>query len=54
MRPLYALQADITVAGRRLFDWEDTLTEFDRALAAGAEAAVFTPMCVMLFLMLKK
>ena len=42
MRPLYALQADITVAGRRLFDWENTLTEFDRALAAGAEAAVFT------------
>lgn len=42
MRPLYALNADITVAGRRLFDWENTLEEFDRALRAGAEAAVFT------------
>ena len=42
MRPLYALGADITVAGRRLFDWENTLEEFDKALRAGAEGAVFT------------
>ena len=42
MRPLYALGAEITVAGRRLFDWENTLEEFDRALKNGAEAAVFT------------
>ena len=30
------------VAGRKLFDWDDTLTEFEKALDAGAEAAVFT------------
>ena len=42
MRPLYALNANITVAGRRLFDWENTLEEFDHALREGAEAAVFT------------
>lgn len=42
MRPLYALNARISVAGRRLFDWEDTLEEFRRALRAGADAAVFT------------
>ena len=42
MRPLYHLGAEITVAGRRLFDWEDTLEEFERALRAGAAAAVFT------------
>lgn len=42
MRPLYALGAQITVAGRRLFDWEDTLTSFEDALKKGADAAVFT------------
>ena len=41
-RPLHALKAKITVAGRKLFDWEDTLESFDRALKQGAEAAVFT------------
>lgn len=41
-RPLHALGAEITVAGRKLFDWEDTLEEFERALRAGADAAVFT------------
>lgn len=40
-RPLHALGAKITVAGRRLFDWEDTLEHFDRALKQ-ADAAVFT------------
>ena len=40
-RPLHALGADIRVAGRRLFDWDDTLEAFDRALK-GADAAVFT------------
>ena len=40
-RPLYALGADIRVAGRKLFDWDDTLTEFERSLK-GADAAVFT------------
>lgn len=42
MRPLYARQARVLVAGRRLFDWEDTLAEFEKALDAGAEAAVMT------------
>ena len=41
-RPLHALGAKITVAGRKLFDWEDTLEEFWRALQKGADAAVFT------------
>jgi len=42
IRPLYALGANITVAGRRLFDWEDTLKDFEAALRKGADAAVFT------------
>lgn len=41
-RPLHALQAEIHVAGRKLFDWEDTLECFDQALKQGADAAVFT------------
>lgn len=41
-RPLHMLGADITVAGRKLFDWENTLTEFEKALKKGADAAVFT------------
>ena len=41
-RPLHALGAEVLVAGRRLFDWEDTLTQFRRALDAGAEVAVMT------------
>ena len=40
-RPLHALGVNIRVAGRRLFDWEDTLEEFAAALE-GADAAVFT------------
>ena len=42
VRPLYALGAKTAVAGRRLFDWEDTLAQFRRELDRGAEAAVFT------------
>ena len=42
MRPLHALEADVVVAGRRLFDWENTLKEFRSALEKGAKAAVFT------------
>lgn len=42
MRPLYALGAEITVAGRKLFDPADTLEAFRKALHDGAEAAVFT------------
>ena len=40
-RPLYALGAEIRIAGRKLFDWEDTLSDFERQLQ-GADAAVFT------------
>ena len=41
-RPLYGLGARITVAGRKPFDWADTLKEFEEALDRGADAAVFT------------
>ena len=41
-RPLHGLGARITVAGRKLFDWEDTLAEFEKALDRGCDAAVFT------------
>ena len=41
-RPLYALGAKVQVAGRKLFDWEDTLSRFEEALKRGADAAVFT------------
>ena len=41
-RPLYGRNASVRVAGRKLFDWENTLEEFSDALAQGAEAAVFT------------
>lgn len=41
-RPLHGLRAKITVAGRKLFDWEDTLAEFEAALDRGCDAAVFT------------
>lgn len=41
-RPLHALGARITVAGRKLFDWEDTLEAFEAALDRGQDAAVFT------------
>lgn len=41
-RPLYSRGAKVTVAGRKLFDWEDTLSRFEDALRKGADAAVFT------------
>ena len=41
-RPLHALDAKVRVAGRRLFDPEDTLESFAQALKQGADAAVFT------------
>ena len=41
-RPLHGLGAKVIVAGRRLFDWADTLAEFEKALDRGADAAVFT------------
>lgn len=42
VRPLYALGAKVIIAGRRLFDWENTLEEFEAALRQGVKAAVFT------------
>ena len=42
LRPLHALQADIRVAGRRLFDPGDTIDAFEKALKQGADCAVFT------------
>ena len=41
-RPLHGLGVKITVAGRKLFDWENTLSEFEAALDRGCDAAVFT------------
>ena len=41
-RTLYAMGVRITVAGRKLFDWGDTLEEFEKALQNGADAAIFT------------
>ena len=41
-RPLHGLGARITVAGRRLFDWEDTLARFEDGLKRGVDAAIFT------------
>ena len=41
-RPLHALGAKITVAGRTLFDWQDTLEAFEKALRQGQDLAVFT------------
>lgn len=40
-RPLHARGAKLRVAGRKLFDWEDTLASFEKELD-GADAAVFT------------
>ena len=42
VRPLYALGAEMKVAGRRLFDWDDQLEQFEKALRSGVDAAVFT------------
>ena len=42
LRPLHALGSEIRVAGRRLFHWEDTLEEFEKALEERPKAAVFT------------
>ena len=42
VRPLYALGTKLTVAGRKLFDWDDTLEQWEAALKKGPKAAVFT------------
>lgn len=42
VRPLHGLGAKIVIAGRKLFDPEDTVASFEKALKQGAAAAVFT------------
>ena len=42
VRPLYARGVKVIPAGRKLFDWEDTLERFESALKQGVSAAVFT------------
>lgn len=42
VRPLYARKADLRIAGRRLFQWEEILESFWRELRRGVDAAVFT------------
>lgn len=42
VRPLYARKVDLRIAGRRLFNWEDTLESFRRELRRGVDVAVFT------------
>ena len=42
LRPLHLLGAKITPAGRNLFDWQDTVDSFEKALKNGADAAIFT------------
>jgi cysteine desulfurase family protein len=41
-RPLYDLGADVIVAGRKLFDWEDTLQRWEDALHQRPKAAIVT------------
>ena len=42
VRPLYARKAELRIAGRRLFQWEEILDSFRRELRRGVDAAVFT------------
>lgn len=42
VRPLYARKADLRIAGRRLFQWEEILESFRRELRRGVDVAVFT------------
>lgn len=41
-RPLHGLGAEIHVAGRRLFDWDDTLEKWEKGLKNGVKSAIFT------------
>ena len=41
-RPLYDLGADVIVAGRKLFNWEDTLQRWEDALRQRPKAAIVT------------
>ncbi len=42
VRPLHALGAQRIMAGKRLFDWEDTLETWEAALKTRPKAAIFT------------
>lgn len=42
MRPLYALGAHITIAGRKVFDHEDTLRAFSQAVTEQTKAVICT------------
>lgn len=42
VRPLYALGAKITIAGRKLFSRADTLSDFERILKTHPTCAIFT------------
>ena len=41
-RPLHLLGAEVIVAGRKLFNWEDTIKEWARGLDQKPKAAIFT------------
>ncbi len=41
-RPLQALGVKLHVAGKRLFDWDNTLSEFEDELKKGVNVAIFT------------
>ena len=41
-RTLHGLGAETVVAGRKLFDWADTLADWEQGLRSGVQAAVFT------------
>lgn len=43
-RPLHQLGAQVHIAGRKLFDWDNTLEEFEKELKKGVDAAAFTHM----------
>lgn len=42
IRPLHAMGCRIIVCGRKLFDWDDILTDLEKALRSGIDGAVFT------------
>lgn len=41
-RPLYGMGARMHIAGRKLFDWQDTLEQWETALNGKIDVAVFT------------
>ncbi len=41
-RPLFGVGARVMVAGRKLFDWDDTLDQWEKSLKTRPKAAIFT------------